>query len=61
MESALVSVVVPVYHVEPYLDKCVSSIVCQTYSNLEILLVNDGSPDGCSAICDAWKAKDPRI
>lgn len=57
----LISVIVPVYKVEEYLDKCVTSIVSQSYSNLEIILVNDGSPDGCGAMCDAWAAKDDRI
>lgn len=57
----LISVIVPVYNVEAYLDKCISSIVNQTYRNLEIILVDDGSPDNCPAMCDAWKEKDPRI
>lgn len=57
----LISVVVPVYKVEAYLDKCVQSIVNQTYTNLEILLVDDGSPDNSGAICDAWAAKDSRV
>ena len=49
MNKPLVSVIVPVYKVEKYLDKCVESIVGQTYKNLEIILVDDGSPDNCSA------------
>ena len=53
-QQPLVSIIVPIYNVEHYLDDCVQSIVDQTYTNLEILLVDDGSPDGCSAICDAW-------
>ena len=57
----LISVIVPVYKVEQYLDKCVQSIVDQTYRNLEIILVDDGSPDNCGAMCDAWAAKDSRI
>lgn len=57
----LISVIVPVYKVEPYLDKCVQSIVDQTFQNLEIILVDDGSPDNCPAMCDAWAAKDDRI
>lgn len=61
MEQPLISVIVPVYKVEPYLDKCISSIVNQTYKNLEIILVDDGSPDNCSAMCDAWAKKDSRI
>ncbi len=60
-KSGLISVIVPVYKVERYLDQCVSSIVNQTYKNLEIILVDDGSPDGCPAICDAWAARDERV
>ena len=56
-----ISVIVPVYKVEKYLDRCVESIVNQTYKNLEIILVNDGSPDNCPAMCDAWAEKDERI
>ena len=59
--SPLISVIVPVFNVEAYLNKCISSIVNQTYSNLEIILVDDGSPDNCPAICDAWATKDNRI
>ena len=61
MEQPLISVIVPVYKVEPYLDKCISSIVNQTYRNLEIILVDDGSPDNCPAMCDKWAEKDSRI
>jgi glycosyltransferase involved in cell wall biosynthesis len=61
MKEQMVSVIVPVYKVEHYLDRCVQSIVNQTYENLEIILVDDGSPDGCPALCDAWAAKDSRI
>lgn len=57
----LISVIVPVYKVEAYLDRCVQSIVNQTYQNLEIILVDDGSPDNCGAMCDAWAEKDSRI
>lgn len=57
----LISVIVPVYKVESYLDRCVQSIVDQTYQNLEIILVDDGSPDNCPSMCDAWAAKDQRI
>ncbi len=60
-ELPLISVIVPVYRVESYLNKCVQSIAGQTYRNLEILLVDDGSPDDSGAICDAWAAKDSRI
>lgn len=61
MNDGKISVIVPVYKVEPYLDRCVSSIVNQTYKNLEIILVDDGSPDRCGAMCDAWAARDNRI
>ena len=57
----LISVIVPVYKVEQYLDECVASIVAQTYPNLEIILVDDGSPDRCPEICDVWAQKDKRI
>lgn len=60
-EAPLVSVIVPVYGVERYLDECIESIVGQTYAELEILLVDDGSPDGCPGICDGWAARDGRI
>ncbi|MDY6386224.1 MAG: glycosyltransferase [Fibrobacter sp.] len=60
-EQPLISVIVPVYKVEAYLDPCVESIVNQTYRNLEIILVDDGSPDRCPEMCDAWAAKDSRI
>lgn len=56
-----VSIIVPIYKVEAYLDKCVESIVNQTYSNLEIILVDDGSPDNCPKMCDEWAKKDERI
>lgn len=59
--NELVSVVVPVYNVEKYLDRCVKSIVNQTYTNLEILLIDDGSPDRCPQMCDDWAKKDSRI
>lgn len=57
----LISVIVPVYNVEKYLDTCVESIINQTYSNLEIILVDDGSTDGCPALCDEWAKRDNRI
>ena len=57
----LISVIVPIYNVEVYLRHCVDSICNQTYRNLEIILVNDGSPDRCGEICDAYAARDPRI
>lgn len=60
-ELPLISVIVPVYKAEEYLDKCIQSIVEQTYRNLEIILVDDGSPGNSGAICDAWAEKDSRI
>lgn len=57
----LISVIVPVYKVEQYLNQCIESIVNQTYRNLEIILVDDGSPDDCPEICDEWAQKDSRI
>lgn len=56
-----VSIIVPVYNVEKYLDKCIESIVNQTYRNIEIILVDDGSPDKCPEICNEWAKKDDRI
>ena len=60
-EQALISVIIPIYGVEPYLRKCLDSVVNQTYQNLEIILVDDGSPDNCGAICDEYAAQDSRI
>ncbi|MBR1692596.1 MAG: glycosyltransferase family 2 protein [Lachnospiraceae bacterium] len=57
----LISVIVPIYNVEAYLKRCVNSIQAQTYSNLEIILVDDGSPDGCGALCDELAKEDRRI
>lgn len=59
--KGLISIIVPIYKVEKVLDRCIRSIVCQTYSDLEIILVNDGSPDNCPDICDRWEKKDSRI
>lgn len=59
--APLISVVVPVYKVENYLDRCVESLLAQTYQNLEIILVDDGSPDSCPALCDEWGKRDERI
>ena len=61
MEQQKISVIVPVYKVEAYLDRCVQSIANQSYRNLEIILVDDGSPDNCPAMCDAWAEKDSRV
>ncbi len=56
-----ISVIVPVYNVEQYLQTCVESVLAQTYSNLEIILVDDGSTDGCPVLCDAYAARDARV
>ena len=56
--SELLSVIVPVYNTKAYLGKCVQSICNQTYENLEIILVDDGSPDNCGKICDEYAKKD---
>ncbi len=61
MDQPLISVIVPVYKVEPYLARCVESIRNQTYHNLEIILVDDGSPDRCGQMCDELALEDPRI
>ena len=57
----LVSIIIPVYQVEKYLDKCIASVVGQTYQNLQIILIDDGSTDRSPAICDGWKERDSRI
>lgn len=58
MKNALITVVVPIYKVEAYLDECVQSILNQTYHNLEIILVDDGSPDRCGEMCEVYAEKD---
>jgi glycosyltransferase involved in cell wall biosynthesis len=57
----MVTVVVPIYNVERWLDRCVTSIVNQTYQELEIILVDDGSPDNCGEICDEYAKLDKRV
>lgn len=57
----LISVIVPVYKVEPYLRRCVDSVLAQTFADFELILVDDGSPDQCPAICDEYAAKDSRV
>lgn len=59
--NELISVIVPIYSVEDYLEKCVNSIINQTYKNLEIILVDDGSPDKCPEMCDDFAKRDSRI
>ena len=60
-KEPLISVIVPIYKVERYLRKCVESILGQTYSKLELILVDDGSPDGCGRICDEFAEADSRV
>ena len=55
------SIIVPIYKVEEYLDRCVESLIRQTEKDIEIILVDDGSPDSCPAMCDEWAKKDERI
>lgn len=61
MEKDLISVIIPVYNVEKYLKNCIDSVIAQTYKNIEIILVDDGSQDGCGVICDEYVEKDSRI
>ena len=61
MEQPLISLILPVYGVEDYLEECIQSVVGQTYQNIEIILVDDGSKDRCPQIIDEWAKKDPRI
>lgn len=56
-----ISIIVPVYKVEQYLDRCVNSILSQTFTDFELILVDDGSPDRCPQMCDEWAKKDARI
>lgn len=58
---SLISIIVPVYNVENYLNNCIESILNQTYSNFELLLINDGSQDKCGRICEDYAEKDSRI
>ena len=57
----LISVVIPVFNVEAYLDKCMASVVQQSYKELEIIVVDDGSTDNSPQICDNWSVKDDRV
>ena len=60
-KNILISVIIPVYNVAEYLDRCLESVVNQTHQNLEIILVDDGSTDGSGSLCDAWENADHRI
>lgn len=61
MDNKLISIIVPIYNVEAYLEKCIDSILQQTYTNIEVILVNDGSLDNCGQICDQYEKIDNRI
>lgn len=61
MKPIKISVIIPVYNVEAYLRRCVDTVINQTYKNLEIILVDDGSPDNCPAICDEYASRDKRV
>ncbi|MCK4045483.1 glycosyltransferase [Streptococcus suis] len=61
MNKPLISIIVPVYNVENYLDECIQTVLAQTYSNWELLLINDGSTDSSGTICDDYAKGDERI
>ena len=61
IEDHLVSIIIPIYGVEIYLKKCIESVLNQSYSNLQIILVNDGSKDNCAEICEHYSKLDSRI
>lgn len=60
-EKGLISIIVPVYNVEKYIDRCMTTLLGQTYKNIEVILVDDGSPDGCPKLCDEYAKKDSRV
>lgn len=61
MKEPVITVVVPIYNVEKYLERCVDSILAQTFQDIEVILVDDGSPDNCAALCDEYARKDTRV
>ena len=61
MDRELISIIIPLYNAEKYIDRCITSIIAQTYKNLQIILIDDGSIDETKNICEQWKEKDSRI
>ena len=61
MKKPLISVIIPVYNAEKYLEKCVESILCQTFEDFELLLIDDGSTDHSASLCDEFSKQDSRI
>ena len=57
----MISVIIPIYNAEPYLSQCIDSVLCSGYTDFELILVDDGSTDGCLRICQAYAERDPRI
>ena len=57
----MISVIIPIYNAEPYLSRCIDSVLCSDYTDFELILVDDGSTDGCLRICQAYAERDPRI
>ena len=57
----MISIIVPVYNVEKYLDRCIDSLIKQTYKNIEVILIDDGSTDTSLDLCNQWREKDQRI
>ena len=60
MANEVISIIIPVYKAEKYLDRCLNSVLNQTFRDLEVILIDDGSPDRSPQLCDEWALKDPR-